>query len=114
MGDRSGAPTWRGDVLCVLRRASGQGTGSAPHQPPARLKLCRHPGEEWETGTALEAGETNCETKKHRQQQTFARNTFIQLLGDSSKAHGRNKGVRSSSPGAVIRRSVHLQTTCKA
>ena len=63
---------------------------------------------------ALEAGETNREMEKHRQQQMFARNTFIQLLGDCFRAHGHNKGVHSSSPGAVIRRSVRLQTTCKA
>lgn len=58
MEDTLGALTWRGDVLRVLRQASGQGTASAPCQPPAGLKLCRHPGEEQETGTAHESGGT--------------------------------------------------------
>lgn len=114
MEDRSGALTWRGDMLHVLWQASGQGTASAPCQPPAGLKLCRHPGGEQETGKAHEPDEMKCEMEKCHQRQMFARNTFIQLLSDCSKAHADNKGTRSSSLSAVIRRSVHLQTTCKA
>lgn len=76
--------------------------------------MCGRPGEEWETRTAHEPGETKCEMEKCHQRQTFARNTFIQLLGDCSKAHADSRGMRSSSPCAVIRRPVRLQTMCKA
>lgn len=73
--------------MCLV---SGQGTVPAPHQPPVGLKLCRHWGWERDTVTALEAGETNCETEKCCQPQMFARNTFIQLLSDGSKALAHN------------------------
>lgn len=52
--------------------------------------------------------------EKCHQRQMFARNTFIQVLNDCSKAHADNKAMLSSSPTAIIRRSVRLQTMCKA
>lgn len=57
--------------------------------------------------------ETKCEMEKCHQRQMFARNTFIQLLSDGSKARADSKSMQSSSPGAVIRRSVSFQTMCK-
>lgn len=68
----------------------GERAGNGPCSTPAGLKLCRHWGWEWETVRVLEAGETNCETEKCRQPQTFTRNTFIQLLSGCSKALPRN------------------------
>lgn len=85
MEDRSGALTWRGEVLGVW-------VGNSSCSTPASIgiKVCRHWGWEWETVTALEADEANCETQKCCQPQTFARNTFIQLLRDCSEALTHN------------------------
>jgi len=54
----------------------------------------RHSGGKRKAGTAHEPGETKCEMEKCHQWQTFARNIFIQLLGDCCKARTDNKDMR--------------------
>lgn len=61
---------------------------------------------------ALEAGEASCETEngaRHKHLLKHLHPAAQGLLQGSDTQH-----VHSSSPGAIIRKSVHLQTMCKA